>query len=103
MTENELLGHITAACRDLRLLCFHDHDARRNIRGFPDLVIAGPGGVIWAELKTPAGELSSDQAQWKWTLIGAGQNYKIWRPADWTTGRIMQELATLRSTTCASK
>jgi hypothetical protein len=48
MTEKELDKQIRQLCDDLALLRYHTNDATRSPRGFPDLVIAGPGGIIYA-------------------------------------------------------
>ena len=56
-------------------------------KGFPDLVLARRGRVIFAELKTGRGRLSEDQILWRDAMSG-GQaaeyaGWKIWRPMDW--------------------
>lgn len=50
--------------------------------GFPDLVIAGPGGVAFVELKSGKGRLSADQKQWLNDLAEAGMETHVWRPDD---------------------
>lgn len=63
---------------------YHDRDPVRNRAGFPDLVIVLPGrGVLWRELKTARGRLSREQQVWLAQLQAAGQDAKVWRPADW--------------------
>lgn len=46
--------------------------------GFPDLVLARNGVVIFAELKTDGGKLSEDQQTWAHHL---GGSMYLWRPA----------------------
>lgn len=46
--------------------------------GFPDLVLARGGVVIFAELKSAKGRLSEDQRSWVNTL----PNAYVWRPSD---------------------
>ena len=97
MTENELLGKITAEAGRMKLYWHHDPDSRRpnGTPGFPDLVLAGPGGVIFRELKTAGGQLSRDQQLWRYMLQAAGAGYGIWRPADLDNGLIPFDLNSL--------
>lgn len=60
-------------------------------KGFVDLVIAGPGGVLFRELKTDRGKLSPDQTSWLHVLETAGADAGVWRPDDWPSV-ISQEL-----------
>ena len=46
-------------------------------RGFPDLVLAKEGKVIFAELKTEKGAVRKEQKQWLELLGGV-----LWRPRD---------------------
>lgn len=50
--------------------------------GFPDLVLAREK-VIFAELKSETGKLSSKQEEWVNSLKTAGQEAYVWRPSDW--------------------
>lgn len=77
------------------LLFFHLTRPQKLGKGFPDLVIAGPGGVLYRELKMPGGSLSPEQVSWKWTLLTSGQNWAVWQPADLESGKIERELARL--------
>jgi len=96
MSEAELMEAIRTAVKGLGLLAYHAHDGRRSWGpGFPDLVIVGRGGCIWRECKTEAGSLSPEQRQWGDTLKRAGQNWRVWRPADLLDGIIGRELASL--------
>ena len=55
MSERELDKHIRKLCADLALSRYHTLDSRGSSAGFPDLVIAGPSGVIFAECKSMPG------------------------------------------------
>jgi len=46
--------------------------------GFPDLVLARAGKVIFAELKSETGKLSPTQREW----ANALGTLRIWRPRD---------------------
>jgi hypothetical protein len=89
VTEAEFLDTVIDLILDRpTLLWFHDWDSRRNPKGFPDLVIAGPGGVLWRELKVPGNSLSSEQTKWKWTLKAAGADWGAWYPVDLSSGLV---------------
>ena len=65
----------------LGLKAFHSTDSRRDTSaGFPDLVIAGRRGVIFAELKTAKGRVEPAQREWIDRLRTAGQIAVVWRP-----------------------
>jgi hypothetical protein len=51
--------------------------------GFPDLVLAHQTrGVLFVELKTSTGRLSTPQKEWRDTLQAAGGEWRLWRPED---------------------
>lgn len=89
--ERALQSHVTQLCRSLGLRVYHTHDSRRSEPGFPDLVIVGPRGVLWRELKTQKGRIRPEQQEWLDALTSAGQDAAVWRPDDWDT-RIQDEL-----------
>jgi hypothetical protein len=50
-------------------------------KGWPDLVLAKPGRLIVAELKSDTGRLAADQAKWLTTLREAPRpEVFLWRP-----------------------
>lgn len=63
--------------------------------GFPDVVIVGPGGTMFAEAKVGDDTVSPAQRRWGARLTGAGQLWVVWRPIDALSGRIETELASL--------
>lgn len=67
-----------------RWLCWHAYDAKRSTPGFPDLVLTRGGRLIFAELKTVKGRVSTEQARWL-GFLGAvpGVLVRVWRPTDW--------------------
>ena len=95
MTEADLQRAVIDLIRWLGLHYFHDNDSRRNRAGWPDLAIAGPGGLILRELKTDAGRLRPEQMDWISILTLGGADVAVWRPVDLTTGRIQNELKQL--------
>lgn len=96
MSEDELLAQVRRACVALRLRTYHTYSSRRSEPGFPDLVIVGPRGVLWRELKTARGRLTEPQKDWLGDLTQAHQNAAVWRPIDLLNGTIVTELETLR-------
>lgn len=81
MTEAELLNNVRSACAWLGLSCYHTHDSRRSVAGFPDLVIVGRQ-VAFVELKA-ASRISRAQQAWLDALVAAGAQVYIWRPQHW--------------------
>ncbi len=96
MTEKDLQDLVLELAARLRLHAYHTFDSRRSAPGFPDLIIAGPGGHLFAELKSAGGKLSPEQVDWKYALSAAGATYRVWYPHHWETGEIHFELRMLR-------
>jgi hypothetical protein len=92
MNEAHLRGLVIAEAEKLRLMWSYTPDSRHDIghRGRPDLLIAGPGGVIFAELKAETGY--PDECQKLWLDLLGGQ---VWQPSDLHSGLIKAELARL--------
>ena len=95
MTEAELQTKILRMCRDLGLRAWHCHIPQGSRKGLPDLIIVGPGGVLWRELKSEKGRVSDAQTDWLTDLTSAGQDAAVWRPMDLVTGVVARELAAL--------
>ena len=57
--------------------------SRRIGPGFPDLVIAGKGKLLFVELKSEKGKLSTNQLEWSNALAATGARVCLWRPSDW--------------------
>lgn len=64
-------------------------------RGFPDMVISGIGGTLFAELKCRDDTLSPDQRKWSDMLGRGGLTWVTWQPADLFSGRIETDLCVL--------
>lgn len=82
-------------CRALGLWAYHTHRSDRSAAGYPDWTVVGPGGVQWQEHKTAAGRLSVDQVDVVNRLNTAGGLVRVYRPADWQSGVIADELREL--------
>lgn len=70
---------------------FHVPDARRMTPGLPDWIIIGRR-VLWRELKSDYGAVSREQTRMGYLLQAAGEDYAVWRPVDFHSGRIEREL-----------
>lgn len=99
MSEPALQARIKAMCKTLGLLAYHTHDSRRSDRGFPDLVIVGPHGLLFRELKQEAGKVEQVQADWLVALHQTGVGAGVWRPSCLLSGRIERELTAIRRRT----
>lgn len=75
---------------------FHPFDSRRSEAGYPDLTLVRDGRLVFSELKTERGRLSTAQEEWIEALcevelelvsrLGDGWpcvEVYVWRPADW--------------------
>lgn len=89
MTEAELQKEVIARARACGLYVFHSTDATRDIGpGFTDLVIVGPGGVAFVELKSSYGYLRYEQKDVRRRLIEAGATYLLWTPQELREGTV---------------
>lgn len=96
MTEAMLQASVMDLARTHRLLAFHVYDSRRSAGvGFPDLVIAGRGGVIFRELKNDVLQPTPEQMTWLGTLAEGGADAALWRPEAWLSGQVAEVLARL--------
>lgn len=98
MTEGAFQTAVVDLAHLLRLRTYHTHDSRRSDPGFPDLVIVGPRGVLFRELKTQRGRVRPEQHQWLIALDDAGADAAVWRPADLASGAVLRDLRTITLT-----
>lgn len=62
--------------------------------GFPDLVLTRPPRLLFVELKAGRGKVTDQQEAWLAALGDVPSvEVHVWRPDDWTTGRIDKALA----------
>jgi len=88
MSEDFLLAEAVDIAVPNGVLAFHSTDSRRDIgRGFGDLVLVG-GNVLFVELKSATGKLSSEQISWKYRLMATGAHYAVWIPGNLESGHI---------------
>lgn len=98
-SEEELQEHVRSLCAALGLAVQHVHDPRRSwLPGWPDLVIIGPAGIRYRELKSETGSLRPDQRSVGSRITRAGGNWAVWRPRDWYSGVIQRQLEEISGT-----
>jgi hypothetical protein len=97
MTEDGLLEVVRRLCYRHDVWWYHPAAApvAPRFRGFPDLVLVGPEGGLFRELKSETGRVTIEQWSVGALMRGAGWNWAIWRPADLASGRIETEIATI--------
>ena len=75
--------------------------------GLPDLLIIGPGAVLWRECKPHRhAHLSPGQVTWRYTIQAAGADWAIWTPEDVEDGTMDRDLrhaAGLPATSCQDR
>ncbi|OMH30698.1 hypothetical protein BGP79_11810 [Tersicoccus sp. Bi-70] len=94
--EAELQSNVVALVKALRGRYFHVYDSRRSVPGYPDLHVWFPNCRhpvgLFRELKTERGRLSDEQAVIIEQFRACGYDVGVWRPRDWVSGRIQNEL-----------
>ena len=96
VSEASLQGAVTDLCTWLGIKWYHVTDSRKDPSGWPDLVMCGRRKTIFRELKSATGRLRPEQRSWGERLAASGQDWALWRPADWQSGRIRNELEEIR-------
>lgn len=92
LTHGQLLERVDGLAAGLGILAFGNPDSRRVRAGLPDRILIGPYGVLWREVKTGSGRLSPAQRAAGYMLQAAGQDWSVWWPGDWASGRIEQQM-----------
>lgn len=113
MSEDDLLAAVLDLASTLGIRTAHFRPAKTEQgwrtpvsgdgKGWPDLVLAGPAGVLFRELKSARGVPSEEQRLWLGALRAAGQDAGLWRPTDWRSGRILEELRAIRTAGAVSR
>lgn len=83
MLEAEFQSQIVEVCKLHRVEAFHVNLSIRSEPGWPDLVLVGPNGILYRELKTKTGTVSPSQHYWLGILGDAGADVGVWRPDQW--------------------
>ena len=100
ITETQFQQQVIQLAKLRGWLVHHTRPARIKVRGvetyrtpiaghtgFPDLVLARRGRVVFAELKAQAGQLREDQIRWRDAMCPPERQafcgWFVWRPSDW--------------------
>jgi hypothetical protein len=92
MTETQLLAAVRDLCQLRGCMTYHTHRSDRSEPGFPDLVILTRTSVLYRELKTTKGRLTTAQAAWLDRLTSLGADAGVWQPEHLHAGVIDAEL-----------
>lgn len=98
MPEKELQQNVADLCATLGLYHFHPLSSIGSEPGWPDSTIIGPGGIRFRELKSEAGRATPEQTAVGYKLKAIGLSWKLWRPSDWLSGQIGNELSEIAGT-----
>ena len=82
-TEKDFQAQVVELAQDMGWLVYHPYDSRNSQKGYPDLTMVRKERVIWAELKSEYGTVTSVQQKWL-NALPRGQVF-VWRPSDWDT------------------
>lgn len=98
MSEEEFLGQVLELAKLFGWGVAHFRPAKTSKgwrtavqgdgKGFPDLVLVQKR-VIFAELKSEGGKMSSEQVEWSDWLQDANAEWYCWRPSDWEEIKIL--------------
>ena len=76
--ESKLQARVLNWCSEHGYPVFHDRSRRKNIRGWPDLTICLPDGIVlFIELKSAKGVLRSEQVSLKLQMDYLKQRYHV--------------------------
>ena len=81
-----------------KLLWHHCQNGRScdGSPGLPDLIIVGPRGGLWAEVKPHRGaRLRPDQTTWRYAVQAIGWRHVVWVAEDLDNGFIRRDLEVL--------
>lgn len=92
MPEKRLQAVVEHALGEAGWTFYHAYDARRSNPGLPDIIALRGPRLIWRELKDMTGRLTTEQKAWKLALETAGQDWGLWRPDQWFSGMILEEI-----------
>ena len=81
LNEKKFQSQVVRIAKVFGWLCYHTYDSRRSEPGFPDLVLVRDKVVMFRELKTDKGRLTTAQKHWGDKLTESGSDYAVWRPS----------------------
>jgi hypothetical protein len=83
MTHEELQQAVIDIALRLGWMHYHTYDSRHSDPGFPDLVLVHGERcrIVWIEVKTAAGAVTSAQTKWHDALARCDEEIYVVRPA----------------------
>ena len=85
VSEKAFQSAVVRLAKERGWLCYHTHDSRRSLPGYPDLTLVHPTRhvALWSELKVPGGSLTLQQAHWIKALGEVRETAAyVWTPDD---------------------
>ncbi len=84
LSEKQFQAQVVALANLFGWRIFHTFDSRRSEPGFPDLVMARKGRIVFAELKVGKNKPTLNQLRWLAVLgLCPGVIARCWYPEDW--------------------
>lgn len=83
VSEKSFMATVTAFAKLYGWKVFHVYNSQRSEPGFPDLVMVRLDRVVFAELKTDTGKVTTSQQEWLDLLKRTPTEVYLWRPRDW--------------------
>lgn len=87
-----LMGYMVHGVRPAFRQSGEFSDPLKGDRGFPDLILVGNRRIIYVELKSDKSYLAPEQKIWRDRLVAAGADYCVFRPRNWSAGKLEQLL-----------
>ncbi len=87
MSERQLQSAVIELATWLGWKTYHTYDSRRSSPGFPDLTLVKGNTLLFVELKSAKGRLTTEQIEWL-RALGFVATVATWRPSDWLDGTI---------------
>lgn len=93
MTHDEVIARIGERADELGVLWayFPSSVRMRGHRGAPDMLLAGRGGIAFAEIKTGT-SLEPNQVAWRDILLAGRIAWHLWQPGSLWDGSVDREL-----------
>ena len=84
VSERDFQKNVWGFAKRRKWLCYHTHNSRGSVAGFPDLVLVRGDRVVFAELKVGRNKRTQQQEVWATALNAVGGNceYYCWSPED---------------------
>ena len=94
MTEKTLQAFTLQAARGAGFVAYHTWNSQKSAPGFPDLVMAKPGRLLFVELKRHGKHPTEAQQAWLDTLaqVAGDVEVYVWTPESWVDGTIIRIL-----------